>query len=89
MTRPQVELKNLNSFRAVQESVDFEIVRQAKCVQPIRCIRLWAVLANRAIALRLDVGGMKSTDAHLSWVKFAPTQMFGVHGRRIDLAHWS
>lgn len=28
----QVELKNLNSFRAVQESVDFEIVRQAKCV---------------------------------------------------------
>lgn len=31
-TRPQVELKNLNSFRAVQESVDFEIVRQAKCV---------------------------------------------------------
>lgn len=31
-TRLQVELKNLNSFRAVQESVDFEIVRQAKCV---------------------------------------------------------
>ncbi|CAN0458175.1 unnamed protein product, partial [Scytosiphon promiscuus] len=26
----QVELKNLNSFRAVQESVDFEIVRQSR-----------------------------------------------------------
>ncbi len=32
----QVELKNLNSFRAVQESVDFEIVRQSRYALPIQ-----------------------------------------------------
>ncbi|CAM9861325.1 unnamed protein product [Discosporangium mesarthrocarpum] len=35
----KVELKNLNSFRAVQESVDYEIVRQGRCYDEGEVIR--------------------------------------------------
>eukprot|EP00611_Tribonema_gayanum_P022093 TRINITY_DN4372_c0_g2_i1.p1 TRINITY_DN4372_c0_g2~~TRINITY_DN4372_c0_g2_i1.p1 ORF type:complete len:596 (-),score=179.83 TRINITY_DN4372_c0_g2_i1:288-1940(-) len=37
--RTKVELKNLNSFRAVQESTDYEIIRQGKCYETGETIR--------------------------------------------------
>lgn len=56
----KVELKNLNSFRAVQESVDFEIVRQAKCYESGEQIRqetrLWDEKKKATQIMRVKEG---------------------------------
>eukprot|EP00903_Cladosiphon_okamuranus_P020074 g18440.t1 len=56
----KVELKNLNSFRAVQESVDFEIVRQAKCHEADEVIRqetrLWDEKKKATQIMRVKEG---------------------------------
>ncbi|CBN78448.1 glutamyl-tRNA(Gln) amidotransferase, B subunit [Ectocarpus siliculosus] len=56
----KVELKNLNSFRAVQESVDFEIVRQSRCYETDEVIRqetrLWDEKKKATQIMRVKEG---------------------------------
>jgi aspartyl-tRNA(Asn)/glutamyl-tRNA(Gln) amidotransferase subunit B len=56
----KVELKNLNSFKAVQDSVDFEIVRQAACYDAAEAIRqetrLWDEREKSTKVMRVKEG---------------------------------
>ncbi|CAB1102915.1 unnamed protein product [Ectocarpus sp. CCAP 1310/34] len=56
----KVELKNLNSFRAVQEAVDFEIVRQSRCYETDEIIRqetrLWDEKKKATQIMRVKEG---------------------------------
>jgi aspartyl-tRNA(Asn)/glutamyl-tRNA(Gln) amidotransferase subunit B len=56
----KVEIKNMNSFSAIQKAIDFEIERQIDCLQSgepiVQETRLWEENSQRTISMRVKEG---------------------------------
>lgn len=56
----KVEIKNMNSFSAIQKAIDYEIERQIECLQSdepiIQETRLWEENSQRTVSMRVKEG---------------------------------